>query len=204
MENTCIMLVTPFYTPVDLRCIFDGVDLTGEGVVLDSHITIVFAKEQNIAKENILSDIITILGEEYDDFDKMLKNNEMFSVMDFFELDCFKGKESHYIILKMKKEGEGWEYLEKLNKALSRKYNIESDFDEYNPHITLAEILPGKSDQYLKSAKLKLILENSKFGVEDIIISHGDKGDWKQSHITNHHALDKFFREEAIKKNPIY
>lgn len=198
------MLATPFYTPVDLRCIFDGVDLTGDGVVLDSHITVVFAKEQEIPRENIIKDLITILGEEYDDFDNMLKNHETFSVMDFFELDCFKNKESHYIILKMKKEGDGWDYLEKINKALSRKYDIKSDFDEYNPHITLAEVLPGKSDKYLDSAKLKLILENSKFGVEDLIVSYGDKGNWKQYPVTNHHTLDRFFREEEAKKIPLY
>ena len=73
MENTCIMLSTPFYTPVDLRCVFEEVDLVGEGVVLDSHVTVVFAKDMVIPKEEILPSMVTILGEEYEEFLEMLE-----------------------------------------------------------------------------------------------------------------------------------
>jgi hypothetical protein len=75
------MLTTPFYTPVDLRCIFEEVDLVGEGVVVDSHITLLYAKELEIPKEEILESIITILGDDFDEFEEMLKRNEKFSVI---------------------------------------------------------------------------------------------------------------------------
>ena len=206
MENTCIMLTTPFYTPVDLRCIFEEVDLMGEGVVLDSHITIVYAKEQIIPREDILKDMIVFLGEEFDDFENMLKNDDKFKVMDLFDLDVFENKDTAYVILKMKKEGMGWDYLENINKALSRKYDIKSDFNEYNPHITIAQVKPGKAGKYLDSKKLRLILEDSKIGVDDVIVSYGvpEEGNWKQYHITNYHALDRFFKIEESKNMPLY
>ena len=72
MENTCIMLATPFYTPVDLRCIFDEVDLVGEGIIFDHHITVVFAKEMIIPRGDILPSMVTILGEEYEEFVNIL------------------------------------------------------------------------------------------------------------------------------------
>ena len=204
MENTCIMLTTPFYTPVDLRCIFEEVDLVGEGVVIDSHITLLYAKELEIPKEEILKSIITILGDDFDEFEEMLKRNEKFSVMDLFELDHFEGKESDYVILKMKKSGIGWSHIEVMNKALTRKYDVKSDFPEYNPHITLAQVLPGQGKKYLESEKLRLILDDSKISVDDIIVSYGGpkaEDSWKQYHVTNYHALDRFFKIENDKKD---
>ena len=205
MENTCIMLSTPFYTPVDLRCVFEEVDLVGEGVVLDSHITVVFAKDITIPKEEILPSMVTILGEEYEEFLEMLEKDEKFPVMSLFDLDCFKNEDAHHIILKMKKEGMAWDYLEKVNKALSRKYDIKSDFAEYNPHMTLASVMPGEADKYLESKKLQLILNDSMISVDDFIVSYGPMGGpWKQSHLTNYHSLDRFFKLENDKKIPLY
>lgn len=207
MENTCIMLTTPFYTPVDLRCIFEDVDLYGEGVVVDSHITLLYAKELEIPKEEILESIVTILGDDFDEFEEMLKRNEKFSVMDLFELDRFEGKESDYVVLKMKKSGIGWSHIEIMNKALSRKYDVKSDFSEYNPHITLAQVLPGQSKKYLESEKLRLILADSKISVDDIIVSYGGpkaEDPWKQYHVTNYHALDRFFKIQDDSKNKLY
>lgn len=201
------MLTTPLYTPVDLRCIFEDVDLTGEGVVLDSHITIVYAKELTLPKENILTDIVTLMGEEFDEFEEMLKRDEKFSVMELFELGSFEGKDSHYVVLKMKKEGIGWDYLNSMNKAISRKYDIKSDFSEYNPHITLAEVMPGKAEKYINSKKLQLILADSKISVDDVIVSYGGpkaEDPWKQYHITNHHALDRFFMQERARNISLY
>lgn len=201
------MLTTPLYTPVDLRCIFEDVDLTGEGVVIDSHITLLYAKEKFIDKENIFSDMITILGEEFDEFEGMLKDPKKIPVMDFFDLDLFKGNESDYVILKLKKQGPVWEYLESMNKALERKYDVKSDFSEYNPHITLAEVISGEGLKYLESKKLELILADSKIGVDDILVSYGGpKGSdpWKQYHVTSYHALDRFFVQERAKNTSLY
>ena len=205
MENTCIMLATPFYTPVDLRCVFEDVDLKGEGVVIDSHITIIYAKELIIPKEDILKDMIVFLGEEFDEFEDMLKRNDKFKVMDLFELGTFNNDNSSYVVLKMKKEGMGWDYLESINKAISRKYDIKSDFSEYNPHITLAEVKPGEADKYLESKKLRLILEDSKISVDDVIVSYGSpETEWKQYHVTNFHALDRFFKIEQDRNSDLY
>ncbi len=205
MENTCIMLSTPLYTPVDLRCIFDEVDLVGEGIIFDHHITVVFAKEMIIPRGDILPSMVTILGEEYEEFVDMLKRDEKFKVKDLYDLDCFKGEDAHHIVLKMRKEGMAWDYLEKVNKALMRKYDIKSDFPEYNPHITLASVIPGESEKYLNSKKLQLILDDSMISVDDIIYSVGEgPGTWKQSHLTNYHALDRFFKMENDKKTPLY
>ena len=207
MENTCIMLTTPFYTPVDLRCIFEESDLKGEGVVLDSHITVLYAKELEIPKETILKDTITILGDDFDEFEEMLKRDEKFSVMNLFSLDYFEGQDSDYVILRMKKEGQGWNHLEIMNKALSRKYEVKSDFSEYNPHITLAEVVKGSAKKYLESKKLQLILEDSKISVDDIIVSYGGpkaEDPWKQYHVTNYHALDRFFKLQNEKNISLF
>lgn len=199
------MLAMSFHTAIDLDSVILEQDLTDYGIESDTHVTIFYAKEKNVPKDELLSDIEILLGEEdYEVFLEILKSHRKFSILDIFELGKFEGTDSDYLVMKMKSGNEIYRILSILNKGLSRKYDIISDFDLYRPHMTLAELHPGAAEKYLNSEKLELVLKSAKVGFEDLIISYGspsDKEDREQWNITSFHTLERYFRNERYKKD---
>lgn len=207
VNNSCLMLACALYTPVDLSSIFEDEDLKDTGIEKESHITLLYAQNKIIDRSNLLDDIRTILDDgdkfSYDRFMDLLKDDKFISnnVLDSFEIGKFEN-DSDYIVLKLKKDVDIFKILSIINKGLRIKYDVQSDF-EYTPHITLAELNPGTADKYLASGKLKLVLENTKIKFEDLIISYGPSGvveDREKYNLTTFHAVDRFFREENLKR----
>jgi len=201
--NSCLMLAVNLETPVSLGCLFDSDNLKDTGIELDSHITLLYAQGREIDSSGLLSDIKDILGsDDYNWLHGMIKNDEFYSVLDMFELGMFNN-DSDYLILKLRKGTELYRILGLINKSLSIKYGVKSDFSEYIPHMSLAELEPGTAEKYLNSITVKEILENSIFNIEDLLISYGKSNeteDRKQKFLTSEKCVDRFFRLKNLKK----
>lgn len=200
--NSCLMWAIGLYTPVDLASIFKNEDLRETGLELDSHLTLLYAQGKILPRKDMMSDIEMILSEEYEGFLDTCKTENRFKVLDVFELSSFEN-DSDYIILKMKKDNESYRILSLINKGLKTKYGVSSEFSEYTPHLTLAQLKLGKAKDYLRNENLKLILENSYFDFEDIMISFGtssDVNDRKQYFLTQYKNVDRYFRLKHLKE----
>ena len=201
--NSCLMLAVNLETPVSLGCLFDSDNLKDTGIELDSHITLLYAQGREIDSSGLLSDIKDILGsDDYNWLHGMIKNDEFYSVLDMFELGMFNN-DSDYLILKLRKGTELYRILGLINKSLSIKYGVKSDFSEYIPHMSLAELEPGTAEKYLNSITVKEILENSIFFILYLLISYGKSNeteDRKQKFLTSEKCVDRFFRLKNLKK----
>jgi 2'-5' RNA ligase len=192
------MLACNLLTPISLGSIIIDEDLEGEGLVLDSHITILYAKEQHLDKTEILREL-------EDRNLNYLKNfsisDNYLKVTDLFELGKFSN-ESDHLVLRLKNNSELYAKMKWLNTKLTGKYKIESEFDEYKPHLTLAQLKLGLADKYLGNETLQKILEDSMFQPEDFIISYGISGEdeWKIFDLTHHRSVDRFFRLRELKQ----
>lgn len=203
VNNSCLMLAVKLDTPVNLGCVFDSEDLKDTGIELDSHITLLYAKGKELPKDNLMEDIKTILGERTVEFMDLLKEEHEYNILDFFHIDSFENN-SDYLVLKLNEDKkELFNDLFLINKGIRIKYDVAVDFDNYSPHITLAELKPGTVQKYKESDKLLLILENTLFDFDDIILSYGKSNevdDRKQYHLTNFNSISRFFRLYNEKK----
>jgi hypothetical protein len=196
--TNCLLWGIGLYTPVDLGSIFRTEDLQGTGIELDSHITVLYA-EKDLPKESMLDDISTILGEEkFADFMEYCKTEKFRDVFTLFELGSFQN-DSDYIVLKLKRNNEFFGILNLINKGLRTKYRIKWDFENYTPHITLAELKKGMAQKYLNLPSLHQILNDSKIDFEDVIFSTGSNNNYKQVFLTNYKNIDRYFRIENLK-----
>ena len=200
--NSCLMLAVNLDCPISLKSLFDEADLKDTGVELDSHITLLYAQGRELDRKALMSDIESILGEEdYDDFMTKLSSPKTLPVLDVFDLDCFEN-DSDYVILKLKKDSALFPYLERINKGLREKYSVSSDFADYTPHVSLAELQPGKARGYLESEELKAVINDSVISLEDIMVSYGlsnEPEDRKQYFLTGFHSVDRYFRMIHLK-----
>lgn len=197
-NNSCLMLAVKLETPVCLGCVFDSEDLKDTGIELDSHITLLYAQGKELPKDNLMEDIQTILGEERTvKFLDLMKSEHDFNVLDFFHIDSFEN-DSDYLVLKLNEDKEDlFNDLNLINKGLRLKYEVSTEFNNYSPHITLAELRPGTVAKYKKSDKLELILENTLLDFDDIIVSYGKSNeveDRKQYHLTSYNSISRYFR----------
>ena len=201
--NSCLMLAVNFDTPVSLGCIFDEEDLKDTGIELDSHITLLYAQGKELKREGMLTEIKRLLGENTVDFMNLISEEHEFNVLDYFELGSFKN-DSDYVVLKFKPEMKDiYKNLYLINKGLKLAYDVQSEFDSYSPHMTLAELKPGTAEKYLKSEKLNLLLENSVFDFDDLVLSLGkanEPEDRKQYFLTSYNSVKRYFRMENLKK----
>lgn len=201
--NSCLMLAVNLDTPVSLGCLFDTSDLKDTGIELDSHITLLYAQGKKIDYAGLLDDIKDILGDsDYNWLREMIKNDEFYSVLDMFELGQFNN-DSDYLILKLRKETELYRILRLINKSLSIKYGVGSDFTDYIPHLSLAELEPGTAEKYLKSETVQHIIQESAFNIEDLFISYGlsnEPNDRKQRFLTSDKCISRYFRLQNLRK----
>lgn len=203
VNNSCLMLACALYTPISLSSIFDSEDLKDTGIELESHITLLYAQGITVPKNNIMEDIEIALGDDFDSFMNLLKNGDIIgkNVLETFDLGLFEN-DSDYVVLKLKQDNELYTNLKLINKGLRSKYGVQSEYT-YTPHMTLAELNQGTAKKYTESKKLKAVLENSKFATEDLVISYGPSNvveDREKYNLTKFHAVDRFFREENLKR----
>ena len=192
MDTSCLMLACNLLTPISLGSIFLDDDLKDTGIELDSHITILYAQDKIIDKTEILQKI----GSRYISYIQGLVRDDYYpAVFDLFELSSFSN-ESDYVVLRLKDTTELYQKLKWLNSELSKIYQVKSEFGTYKPHLTLAELKPGKAAGYLKSDLLQRVLKDSAFQPEDFIISysHGDSKDFIQHDLTHNRSVDRIFR----------
>jgi hypothetical protein len=203
LMNSCLMLAVNLETPVSLGCLFDEADLKDTGVEVESHITLLYAQGKEIESKGLLGDIKDILGpDDYGWLEGMIKSKETYKLLDSFDLGKFEN-DSDYLILKLRKETALYRVLSLINKSLSIKYNVKSDFLDYIPHLSLAELKPGTVDKYLESETVLGVLEDSVYSLEDILISYGlsnEPEDRKQKYLTSYSCIDRFFRIIRLKK----
>ena len=200
--NSCLMWAIGLYTPVDLASIFKNEDLRGTGLELDSHLTLLYAQNKILPRKDMMSDIEMILGPEFEGLIDICKTENHFKVLDLFELGSFEN-DSDYIVLKFRKDSDTYKMLSLINKGMKTKYEVSSEFSEYTPHITLAELQSGKAKEYLRNENLRLLLENTYFDFEDIMISFGTSSevvDRKQYFLTQYKNIDRYFRLKHLKE----
>ena len=195
--NSCLMLAVNLNLPVDLGSIFDSEDVTD--LELDSHVTILYAKNKTIDHLDILKDISTILEPERLQF--LVDYTKEYNIFDMCELGLFENDED-YLVLKLK---DSWykTYCTMLNKALMTRYDLTSDFSSYNPHITLATLVKGTGKKYLEDEKVKLVLGDGLISFEDLMISYGgenDGPDRKQYFLTHNSCISRYFRLDNLRK----
>ncbi len=203
--TSCLMLAANLETPVSLTAVFDSEDLKDTGIEFDSHITILYARDKFLEKMELLDNIMDVGSKATrDDILTYISKQRDFAeyavpVLDLFELGNFEN-DSGYVVLKLKKDNEWFPILSTLNKGLMEKYGITSDFPNYTPHLTLAELEPGTTEKYINSETLKLILRGSLVHFEDFIVSY-DTGDkvYKVHNLTTNHAVDRFFRIRELR-----
>lgn len=197
LMNSCLMLAVNLDTPVNLGCVFDSEDLKDTGIELDSHITLLYAQGKELPRQDLLSDIKTILGEKTVEFMNLLENEHDYKVLDYFHLSSFEN-DSDYVVLKLNEDKKDlFNDLFLINKGLRIKYDVSVEFDNYSPHITLAELKPGMAKKYMDSEKLNMILEDTYLDFYDIILSYGSSNevkDRKQYHLTSYNSLPRYFK----------
>lgn len=197
LMNSCLMLAVNLDTPVNLGCVFDSEDLKDTGIELDSHITLLYAQGKELPRQDLLSDIKTILGEKTIEFMNLLENEHDYKVLDYFHLSSFEN-DSDYVVLKLNEDKKDlFNDLFLINKGLRIKYDVSVEFDNYSPHITLAELKPGMAKKYMDSEKLNMILEDTYLDFYDIILSYGTSNelkDRKQYHLTSYNSLPRYFK----------
>lgn len=201
--SSCLLWGVGLYTPVDLGSVFKPEDYCEKGLELDSHITILYSQNKILPRNTMMDDIKTILGEEkFEEFMSYCKNERFRNIFNLFELSSFSN-DTDYVVLKLRKNNEFFGILNLLNKGLRVKYKVSSDFDEFTPHVTLAQVRKGEARKYVDNPNLHHILDDSRIDFEDLIYSvdsTGDK-DWKQIFLTHNKNVDRFFRLEDLKKS---
>ena len=201
--NSCLMLAMNLSTPVSLGCVFKESDLKDTGVELDSHITLLYAQGKKIEYKGLVDSIRELIGEEdWSWLMGLIRGDEFYSVFDLFELSLFEN-DSDYVILKLRKGTPLFRVLSLINKGLSIKFGVKSEFAEYKPHLSLAELEPGKAKEYVTNEVLIQILEDSIVGVEDLFISYGTSNepeDREQRWLTSEKNISRFFRLINLKK----
>lgn len=209
--NSCIMLAANLETPVSLSSIFDSGDLSGDGVIYDTHVTLLFAPDQEIYKTDILPQVDKAIQDNipgYSSFNDVVQEHcsteTTIPVYDLFDLGNFENDDSGYVVLKMKKSLDNiWpKVCTEINKGLSKEYSVRSSFGSYTPHLTIAEVKPGKSSKYLGLESLKLILRDSIIQFEDIIVSYStnEPGKYDKYNVTNYYAVPRYFRERDLER----
>lgn len=214
--NSCLMLAANLQSPVSFSAVFDSGDLTGSGVIFDHHVTVAFAKDMILSTtevESFLRNSSVTMGPRASE-----GNNTTWHVLDYlktmkefdyeetavpvnsiFYLDNFKNGDSGYVVLKLK-EVDWYDMLHNLNKGFVERFNITSDFPDYTPHMTLAEVRPEAVGKYMNSKVLERVLENSVVSFEDFILSVGTGSNYKVSDITGHYSVDRFFRIRELEE----
>lgn len=211
--NTCLMLCMSLETPVDLCYCFNDEDL--KYVEPESHITLLYAPSFEPSREeikNILTDIKNILPtDDYLALIGMLKEAKYFPENWFgsvFVLDLFQNDDGDYLILKLNKGEDPYaDFVYKIcfliHKAFKTKWEVETNFPDYTPHITLAKVEPGEGKKYISQPSFNKILKDSHLSWSDIVLSLGETGvteDRTQWQITHFNAVQRYFDLKEAKK----
>lgn len=200
--NSCIMLAANLMSPVSLGCMFDSEDLKDSGVVYDSHITLLFAKSLKLDKQDVMRALNSsvaikeVLGNiTVEEYIRGIYKTPPVPVLSLFELSSFDN-DSGYIVLKLKPGTLYFKVFSAINEGLSDTFGVKSDFSTYNPHISLAELVPGKTEKYLSDYTLNSVLSSSTVGFEDLTLSYGITGqsDYSVYNLTDNNCGDRFFR----------
>lgn len=198
-KSLCLMLAASLHTAIDLDAVISQDDLIDDGVIKDSHITIVYDKESKMSKDNILSDVEESLGDRFPALNELLKDSYKFKVNDVMYLEVFYTDDKDVIVLRLKDNNQLFQALSDVHYHMLNKYSITTDYPEYKPHLTLAYVAKGEADKYLTNPILMKVLDTAKVGFEDFVFSKKiEDGKYEKWNITTHHALTRYFRETRV------
>lgn len=198
--SKCLMLAMSLHTPVMLDSVIKTEHLSEDGVISDSHITIVYDGNDLMEKNSLLDDVKSSIGEsEYNVFNEFIRDSYKFRVGEVTYLDVFSNDDKSYLVLRLKEDNEMFSKLKAMHDYIVNKYGIHEDFPEFKPHITLASCQPGIASEYLDNKILNAVLNDSKLGFEDLVYSvDNEKGGYDKWNLTTYHALTRFFRETRV------
>lgn len=187
---TFIMVAVNLETPVSLGSVIT----TGE-ITYDSHITLLTAKGMSIKREEVPVKKTWL---------EILKRDEEYEplpVLEYFDLEIFPGKDSDWLVLKLKEDTPLHTELGRINSFLKTSLNVKEEYPVYQPHVSLAK-LPKKHEplEDLRET-LDLVLKASTVTLEDLIISECDMEDYKdfkKQNITSFNGVERFFRERDL------
>lgn len=200
------MLMTSMWTGIDLYAVFDEEDLKDTGIEYDSHITALYSNDLVIPRGEVLERIKDCMGDYWLDLENLMKANDKLKVSDHFEISKFEN-DSDYAIFRMREDSDIARLLTMMNTGLTNIYGVNSDFNSYKPHMTLAELEPGTAGKYMFSSLLSQIYENAVFSVDDLVISYGQKdkpGEYKQYNLTSYNAVKRYFRQKELERDRKY
>ena len=192
------MLSMSLYTGIDFCAAFKDEDVIE--LERDSHITI-FYTDKEIPKDEVLDKIKTL--DESVLFGKM-KSDDLYDVLDFFELGKFENQDEDFVVLKLQEDNFLYPQVSILETGLVSAFDLKRNFDSYRPHVTLAKLEKGKAKNYMFSPVLNSILETAKFGIDDFVMSYGEPGEWKQYNLTSYNAVSRYFRQKELERDKKY
>lgn len=197
-KSLCLMLAASLHTAIDLDAVISQDDLIDDGIIRDSHITIVYDEDIKLSKDNILSDVEESLGDRFPALNDVLKDSYKFKVTDVMDLEIFETDDKDVIVLRLKDNNQLFQALSDIHYHIIDKYSINTKWPEYKPHLTLAYVVKGEAHKYLTHPILLKVLNTAKVGFEDFVFSKeiGDK--YEKWNITTHHALTRYFRETRV------
>lgn len=149
-KKGCVML----YVALDLSDLHDQInkdDLAGDGIEDESHITVLYGLDKDVTVEEVEKALDGITLGTVSAYRVSVFENDKEDVVKF-DIDCSG--------------------LRKANEKL-RTLHYTNDFDEYDPHLTIAYVKPGKGKKYVRMFKDEAVEVKPLF----LVYSPGGDGD---------------------------
>lgn len=150
----CVMLYFDFPEMNKIQYIINPEDIYEDedddsfGLETEPHVTLLYGLHENVTVDDVKKAINKF---EYGDCrlgNPSIFENEKYDVLKY---------DVYYAT-------RGGAFLHKVNKEL-KKLPYTSDFPEYNPHLTIAYLNPGKGKKYTKHLKDTSFILNPKYAV---------------------------------------
>jgi len=141
-EYGCVMLFFNFpelykiQDAVDPDDLYEEEDDNSYGLESEAHITLLYGLHKGISDEDI----------------KQALKNINFDVCKLFDLSFFENEKYDVLKFEVGYATRGGSFLTKANREL-KKFPHTSKFSDYNPHMTIAYLKPGKGKKYVDKLK---------------------------------------------------
>ena len=192
---SCVELTMNLFTPIDLDGVISDKDVEG-GVVRDPHITVFFGGKSYVPSEEVIPFLERVCPSEVSRIKTLCEKDQWFGdrVLDNFYLSNFEN-DTDSLVLKLKKDNQLFEDLSAINKTMRSKYGLHTEFRNYVPHVSLANLKKGESKKYLNNSTLYNVLQDSFIKPDDFAVSYTNHEDVETIvNLTSYNAVDRYFR----------